>query len=197
MYIWPTTNIVSHNDITGEVKVIFDDEDIEATIKLSDIEGNEESIDSNDGVITIPYTYLENSLSRRLVIELTVNSSVVSSIKCLPRVESEQFTLKGYLLSQDGSFKDSANFDATDFINIEYASDITWAGVVTQENASALCAYDENKNFVKVLINHYSGSQTQHVTPDGSYKYIRACARNAYGYGCSLLFPSRRINETK
>lgn len=197
IFSWPTTNIVNHNDITEEVKIIFDDVDIEATIKLSDIEGNETSIDSIDGVITIPYSYLENSLSRRLVIELTVNSSVVSSIKCLPRTESEPFSFNGYLSIENGEFVEANNYNATDFINVEFARDILWFGVASQSMVAALCAYDSNKEFVKVLIEHYSGSQVQHVTPDGTYQYIRACARNSYSMSCSLVFPDRRIRVSK
>lgn len=158
---------------------------------------------SINGVITIPYEAIETAVAGRKMISLSVGSNTVGGyILFLRSVESEQFTYRG-LLRADGTRVPTEVYDyCTDLVDVTYATDVVltarYAGSAS-EGYSMLNAYDENEAFVRVLVpaDFDSPPKTYHVVPDGTYKYVIACANTRSTYGLELHFPDRRKKAKK
>lgn len=123
--------------------------------------------------MTIPANVLLDAISRRLTIQVKSSKGVYGGyIKFLPETESEEFTFsRGILI--DGGFWASSVYKSTDFIDVEFADDISLSVYIGVNDRCGLYAYDADKRPVKLLVGQSDGALL-HIVPDGSYKYVVA-----------------------
>lgn len=190
---WPSLNSVNHDEFSQAVTIIFGNKSIVASAVITDKNGAYDVYSANDGIITIPLSGLGNAIERKVDIELTVNGMIISKIVTLPMQESEDFSLEGSLRRSDGEFIEHVGGPrvTTDFIDIEFVTDIAYAGICTVDSVAAVCAYDNDQNFVKVLLASDDDGTTKHFVPDGTYKFIRACASKNYSKSLVVYYRNR------
>lgn len=118
----------------------------------------------------------------------------MAKIVSLPEQETEHFNNTGALMRANGDFvADQQGYLTTDYIDISLVDDIVYAGIINANTVYAsLCCYDENMQFVRVLLpsNEYS-TRTFHCEPDGTYKYVRASSRENYDYSLQIHYRNR------
>ena len=200
---WPAYNRVEHVQPTSSVIIDvsrFSNE--QAVITLSTEGVVNAQYTSVNGVITIPYEAIETAVEDRKMISLSVGSNTVGGyILFLKSVESEPFT-RAAIMRADGSILASSDgFYCTDLVDVTYVSDIVLTarfGGPQLSGYSMLNAFDENNEFVRVLLepDYSAPPKTYHIIPDGTYKYIVACAYTGSAYGLELHFPDRRKKAT-
>lgn len=126
--------------------------------------------------ITIPLTAFQDALAQRVVVTLKIGDSQLQGyIKFLPTEESETFSGSGFIYATSGAVIANDNWVNTDFIDISDVTDIVLT-TVTEQNASPLYAYDEAKRPLRSILP-VGTYESEHVEPDGSYRYIRSSAR--------------------
>lgn len=113
----------------------------------------------------------------------------------LPVSEDEPFSLEGSYIYSNGTVLESSQYNATDLVSTEGVTDIVYSGLTTI-NAHPLAAYNESGRFVRLLLEQGNYSSV-HVIPDGSYSYIRACAKTSDPYSLTLYFRDRRRKTNK
>lgn len=158
-------------------------------VEIDQHDAEVDTIQAEGGVVTIPAeTFVDafvNRLSLRLVVDGNYNGG---SISFLPRQESEPFDLRGFW-KDDGVFAETSAYSATRLISVEDVEDIVIT-TTTLASSRALICFDENENFVRVLLanGEFTG---QHIVPDGSYRYIASSSYNK-GLTPSLVLYFRR-----
>ena len=198
---WPAYNRVEHVQPVGSVVVnVSRFTSDQAILILSTGDVVDAQYSDINGVITIPAADIENAISRRQVITLKVGSNSIGGyIKFLPPTSRIQFNDSG-ILKSDGSVMATGYEVVTDYTDIRGASDLTYSGRISTanpENFASVCGYDENRNFVKVVVPAMIATPPAvvHVVPDGTYVYVRACkGTSAEGY-LEVTFPDRRTRR--
>lgn len=186
---WPEINSVSHQEPSGDVAIYFGNVNVDAKIESTDRFGNVETYISQNGAIVIPSADVENAISRRLCLELSINDEIYSQLYFLLETETEEFNESG-LINQQGMLRPSTSgYISTDYIDIYDVNDIVYTGY-TGGDAQSLVAYDENKDFVRVLLNTGAYNNT-HVPVDGTFRYVRASAYPSLAYSLKLYFRTR------
>lgn len=189
MYVWPEENIVVN--VIPDSEVVIRELPPNSTVAV-EIEQHSTAIGnipSVGGKITVPSeTFVDafvNRLSLRLVVDGNYNGGTISF---LPRQESEHYDLKGFW-RDGGDFSESGAYSATRLISVEDVEDIVIT-TTTLAASRALICFDDNKNFVRVLLANGEFTN-QHIVPDGSYRYIASSSYNG-GQSPSLVLYFRR-----
>lgn len=190
-YEWPDFDSVNHSEITEDVRIFFERDDINAEVTVTDSNGTTNTYQAVNGIVTIPSTVLVNSISRKVTLQLFIDGVTKSKIVSLPAEESEDFPAIGGLLN-DGEVGTAEHLLITDFIDVQFVDDIVYTGLLYSNSYNAICAYDENRNFVKIILSKTGDSpETRHFVPDGSYKYIRASAHKNYDHSLTVHYVNR------
>lgn len=185
---WPNVNTVSHQSPSGDVTIIFGNTDVNAKIESTDRFGNVSSYVSQNGEIVIPAEDVAEAVNRRMSLELSINDVVYSELFFLPEVESENFDLQGYI-DENGQRVNYPGEVLTDFIDIYDVVELVYSGTVWG-NGRAIAAYDENKDFVKIL-KSTGMFKNVHIPIDGTYRYVRACSIESTDHSLKLYFRTR------
>lgn len=184
---WPDVNRVVHAEPTGEIIVTNlpgGDQYAVEVMSHGEVVGSYPSV---DGAITIPYEIVADAFIERISLRLSRDGMVIMGlISFLPESETKPYTIREYVDSS-GAFQPAGSTVRTDFVDITSVVDIVISGTVGGSRAQVCATYDDNYRFVKILIGHTSVT-SQHITPDGSYKYIVACSLEAEPHSCILYF---------
>lgn len=181
---WPGHSSVCHHEIEKNVQIVLDENVSEAKITVTDLTGSESEYVMSNSVINVPQADLLNAEERRLKLTLTTNNKS-SYILFLPQVESEEFSIDE-AIRNDGSFHPTTDYKRTNLIPIQYVMDIVYTGT-TYSNVCALVAYNDDDEFVKVLIED-SFVGTAHIEPDGTYTKVAACSYPTATHSLQLHF---------
>lgn len=201
---WPAYNRVEHVQPTSSVVVdVSRFSRDQAIITLSTEGVVDAQFTSINGVITIPNEAIETAVADRKMISLSIGSNTIGGyILFLRSVESEPFSQQRIMYVDGRRIPTDLPYYCTDMVDVTYATDIVLtarfrAGATGE--LSMLNAYDENQEFVRVLVpvNTDNPPKTYHVVPDGTYKYVVACATDESDHSLELHFPDRRKKAKK
>lgn len=147
-----------------------------------------------DGSMVLPSHLFDDAIVNRLRLVLSIDGEIYGGyIIFLPVEESEPFDLEGTFIYDDGTNGTSSAYVATDYIDISFVDDIVYNGRVKYTGRIAMAGYDQERNFVKILLDQVTNaSEAHHIVPDGSYNYIRASSVNQVNYSLQIHFRSRR-----
>lgn len=190
---WPTANAVAHVEPTERVTIQLKGFPV-GTIAIATI--GEHSIAAIDDLIEIPAEYFDDAITNKATLSLILGETVLPYIVFLPIIESEEFIHDKRLIALDGNVIAWSNYAMTEFLDVEFVEDIVYTGMMTRSDAIIMEAADEKKQFQKVLIPSNQQVTTYHIIPDGTYRYIRACAYTGKQYSLELHYRSRRPRPT-
>lgn len=183
---WPELDSIEHEQPTGDVIV----NNVEPGSYIEVIYGSQvTTLVENDGTIIIDSGLLTNAIDRMVRLVLYQNNTKYGGyIKFLPWSESEEW-LSGDFINESGALKASSSYSYTDYIDISEVIDIIYSGQAVA-GARAMACYDENKRFVRLLLETGTFNNV-HIVPDGTYKYIRACSTTSYNKSLIVYFRTR------
>ena len=154
---------------------------------------------ADNGVLTIPSSYFTDAIVNHAKLQLIVDELTQPYIIFLPVEESEPFPIENTLIRDNGILRTSEDLNVylcTELIDITFVEEFVYKGYQSRSNTSAVYGYDENGNPVIQLSSNSNRKQIIHLVPDGTYKYIRACANLGESYSLELHFRSRRPRTT-
>ena len=146
-----------------------------------------ETIEAVNDIITINEDYISDALSRKIFLRLfNGDGQYGGDIKFLPENETETWIDNQYI-NENGDVNSSGSYSVTDFVDIRDVTDIVFTGQA-YATARAIAAYDDNQEFVKLLLT--TGSFTNvHIEPDGTYRFIRACSTISGNKSLVIYYP--------
>jgi len=182
------------HDVPGEDVIVSD---LQPGYSFAvDIRHHGSSVDrvaASGDVIVLPSGVFDRAVENRLsLVLLRSGNPYLGIISFLPVSESEPYTVGEYIRI-DGSFVISSVAARTDFISIEDVTDIVISGTTSSEGVVICAAYDENQEFVRILLGGSATYSNMHLTPDGSYRYIVACGNNVAQRSCIIYYRTRNV----
>lgn len=148
-----------------------------------------ETISADNGKITLPSDAFVGALENHLSLVLIRDSvEFMGTISFLPMSDEVPFGMEGFI-DQYGEFNPNTIWACTDFVSVEDVADLVLTARA-RYSARALVAYDENREFVKVILGN-SQFTGRHVTPDGSYSFVRASSLKAEEHSLMLYYRRR------
>lgn len=148
--------------------------------------------------MVLPSHLFDDAIEDRLKLVLSIDGVVYGGyIMFLPKEESEPFPLIDSAINSSGLIVDAQNYVTTDLIDVTFVEDIVISCVMRRNSYNVMWAYDDEGNPLKELVKNHTTYRTSHVEPDGTYRYIRACAVYVLdgvpqNYSLELHYRSRR-----
>lgn len=153
-------------------------------------------VDASDGVIVLPSGVFDRAVENRLSLVLLRNGNpYLGVISFLPVSETEPYTVGEYIRS-NGGFQTTSVAARTDFVSLEDVTDIVISGTSNSASVNICAAYDENREFVRILLVGGVTYDNMHLTPDGSYRYIVACGNNNAPRSCVVYYRTRNKKKS-
>lgn len=190
---WPLADSVAHVVPDGDVVLRgLPSPDCEVDIFHGDTWVTSVSV-VVDGSMVLPSHLFDDAIDNRLKLVLKVRGEVYGGyIIFLPVEESEPFDIASSVIDADGSIIEGTAYEATDFIDIDLVDDIVYQGRMRTSGYIAVASYDEDHVFVRPLLRTAQADDVHHFVPDGTYRFIRACAARSYDHYLQIHYRSRR-----
>lgn len=188
---WPKNDTVIH--VEPNTDVILSIENFENTAVANlDVYNQVEIFEEINGEIVIPQDKFTDILHKRGQLSVTSNSEKFGgSLIFLPNSETETY-INRLILNNKGEVQQRSGTVCTDFIDVSNVVDIVISGAFLDSQWCVAYAYNNNKEPMGILLPGGTTYVNRHITPDGSYRYIR-CSSNAVDtHECKLYFRDRR-----
>lgn len=188
---WPDNDTVIHVEPNTDVILSLKNFENTAVANLN-VDGLVEIFEEIDDEIVIQKEKFTDILHKRGQLSVTSNNDKFGgSLIFLPYVETETY-IEGFALGSEGEVNELDSAVCTDFIDINNVVDIVISGSTNYTSRRVAYAYNENKEPMRFLLTGGKTYVNTHITPDGSYRYIRCSSKKSATYDCKLYFRERR-----
>lgn len=193
---WPESSVVVH-DVPGEDVIVSD---LQPGYSFDvDIRHHGSSVDrvaASDGVIVLPSSVFDRALENHLsLVLLRSGNPYLGVISFLPDSETEPYTVAEYITIY-GAFQTTSVASRTDFVSVEDVTDIVISGTSSSSYMVVCAAFNENREFVRVLLDGNETYDNMHLKPDGTYSYIVACGMKSAPRSCIVYYGTRNKKKS-
>lgn len=187
---WPTNNIVFHQQPNSVLILNFNGYAIVSN-------GEDTRIDNDGGGINISGSYFNDIINNlgALTLYNADNTQVQGIIFFRPNNEEEPFNKIGYLNNQGVPTETTGSSGRrTDYIDCSLVREFVYSGTTSASSRCKICAYDENKQFVRVLLVGGGTNTNRHFTKEDDYTYIMASAQSNVNHSLVIYYRNRGRN---